>query len=94
MADVVKNDAGNSRYVLLRDDQEIGQSVYRLTPDGIEFLHTEVDASLQEHGLGTELVRQALDDVRAMSTARVSASCRFVSRFLAENPEYQDLTTR
>jgi uncharacterized protein len=91
----VVHDPQNDRYVLLRDGVEIGQTVYdRPEPGRIEFLHTEVDSSLQEHGLGSALAAGALDDVRANSTDRVSAVCPFVSGFMRKHPEYADLKTR
>lgn len=43
----------------------------------IVFLHTEIDEDKQEKGVGSQLVRGALDDVLANSTARVLASPRF-----------------
>jgi len=91
----VVHDPENSRYVLLRDGVEVGQTVYdRPEPGLIEFLHTEVDSSLQEHGLGSALAAGALDDVRANSTDRVSAICPFVSGFIRKHPEYAELRTR
>ena len=94
-SDVVQHDTAGSRYVLLRDGRQIGETVYETGADGtIDFVHTQVDTSLQEHGLGSQLVRAALDDVRGMSSARVTASCPFVSAFLREHPAYQALTAR
>jgi len=91
----VVHDPENDRYVLLRDGVEIGQTVYdRPEPGMIEFLHTEIDSSLQDHGLGPALATGALDDVRANSTDRVSAICPFISGFLRKHPEYADLKTR
>ena len=91
----VVHEPENSRYVLLRDGVEVGQTVYdRPEPGLIEFLHTEVDTSLQEHGLGSALAAGALDDVRANSTDRVSAICPFMSGFIRKHPEYGDLRTR
>lgn len=89
------HDPENDRYVLLRDGVEIGQTVYdRPEPGMIEFLHTEIDSSLQDHGLGTALATGALDDVRTNSTDRVSAICPFINGFLRKHPEYADLKTR
>ena len=91
----VVHEPENSRYVLLRDGVEVGQTVYdRPEPGLIEFLHTEVNTSLQEHGLGSALAAGALDDVRANSTDRVSAICPFISGFIRKHPEYGDLRTR
>jgi predicted GNAT family acetyltransferase len=95
MTDTVVHDAAGSRFVLMRGDQEIGLTEYVTRDDGgIVFTHTEVDPSLQERGLGSTLVRAALDDLRVSTNVRIGATCPFVRRFLAEHPEYQDLTTR
>lgn len=91
----VVHDPENDRYVLLRDGEELGQSVYDVPEKGvIEFLHTEIYPSAQGHGLGTALATGALDDVRANSSARVIALCPFISAFIRKHPEYADLKTR
>lgn len=93
--DEVVHDEAGSRFVLKRGDEEIGFTEYVTREDGgIVFTHTEVDPELQERGLGSTLVRSALDQVRTSMTARVGATCPFVRRFLAEHPDYEDLTTR
>lgn len=79
----------------MRGDREIGFTEYVTREDGgIVFTHTEVDEELQERGLGSQLVRGALDELRASTTVRIGATCPFVRRFIAEHPEYADLTTR
>jgi len=81
--------------VLKRDDKEIGQTVYETRDDGgIVFVHTEVDQELQEKGLGSRLVEGALEQIRSATPARIGATCPFVRRYLAEHPEFGDLTTR
>jgi predicted GNAT family acetyltransferase len=52
--------------------------------------HTEIDRNSRGHGLAEVLVRGALDDLRARDK-RVEAKCPFVARFIAENPDYQDM---
>jgi predicted GNAT family acetyltransferase len=95
MSDTVVHDAVGSRFVLKRGDEEIGFTEYVTREDGgIVFTHTEVDQELQERGLGSKLVRGALDQVRDSTPVRIGATCPFVRRFLAEHPEYEDLTTR
>ena len=56
----------------------------------LEMVHTEVDPGEEGHGIGTELVRGALDQVRA-SGRGVMPLCAFVSAFIRDNPAYQDL---
>jgi predicted GNAT family acetyltransferase len=93
--DVVVHDPDRSRYVLKRGDRIIGETFYDRGPRGeIIFTHTVVDDTLNERGLGSQLARGVLDDVRATSDARVVAKCPFVYRFIATHPEYKDLTKR
>lgn len=81
--------------MLRRGDAEIGFTEYVTREGGgIVFTHTEVDQELQERGLGSTLVRGALDQLRTSTTVRIGATCPFVRRFLAGHPEYQDLTSR
>ena len=95
MTDTVVHDEAGSRFVLTRGDEEIGFTEYVTREDGgIVFTHTEVNEELQERGLGSALVRGALDQVRDSTSVRIGATCPFVRRFLAEHPEYEDLTTR
>ncbi len=92
-ADRVEDRPDESRFVLLRGDTVIGESQYRRRDGAIVFTHTEVDPSLQERGLGSRLVRAALDEVR-VTGERVVARCPFVRRYIEEHPEYADLTER
>jgi predicted GNAT family acetyltransferase len=95
MTDTVVHDEAGSRFVLTRGDEEIGFTEYVTREDGgIVFTHTEVNEELQERGLGSALVRGALDQVRDSTAVRIGATCPFVRRFLSEHPEYEDLTTR
>lgn len=56
----------------------------------LEMIHTEVDPGEEGQGIGTQLVREALDQVRE-SGRGVMPLCAFVSAFIREHPEYQDL---
>ncbi len=54
------------------------------------FTHTEVEPAAEGTGVGSTLVRAALDEVRA-SGRRVVALCPFVKAYVARHAEYQDL---
>lgn len=60
------------------------------SPGDLELVHTEVDPGEENRGIGTQLVREALDQLRA-SGRGVMPLCEFVSAFIRRNPEYQDL---
>ena len=93
--DRVEHDTAGSRFVLKRGDEELGETVYVTKDDGtIVFVHTEIDPERQEKGLGSTLVRGALDELRDSTEVRVTATCTFVRHFVQEHPEYQTLATR
>ncbi|MEO8906573.1 MAG: GNAT family N-acetyltransferase [Microbacteriaceae bacterium] len=94
MAHIVANHADRNRYVISTDDGEAGFAEYRIDGDTIVFTHTVIDPEKRERGLASELVQFALDDVRATSTRRVVAECPYVTHWLDEHPEYQDLLER
>jgi uncharacterized protein len=78
------------RYELLDDDELAGEIRYRKLPGALALVHTEVDPKRQ--GLGTEIVRGALDDIRERGL-KVVPVCPFVAAFIRRHPEYADLVT-
>ncbi len=80
------------------DGTVVGHIVYRparyaaedASPQDLELIHTEVDPAEEGHGIGSQLVREALDQLRA-SGRGVMPLCAFVSAFIREHPDYQDL---
>lgn len=93
--DTVVHDESRSRFVLMRGEQEIGETVYETREDGgIVFTHTQVDEELQEKGLGSQLVKGALEQLRSTTDVRIRATCPFVRSYLERHPEYNDLASR
>lgn len=90
----VINDPQMNRYELLLDGEHVGRSDYQLRDNTIVFTHTEIDPGYQDGGYGGELVRGALNLVRAESELRVVASCPFVAKWIELHPDYQDLLER
>jgi len=56
----------------------------------ITFVHTEVPAELGGQGVGSKLVKGALDQVRA-DGLKVVAQCPFVRGWIEKHPDYADL---
>ena len=94
MTTEVVQDASQNRFQLLLDGEYVGETDYILRDDTIVFTHTEIDPGRTEQGLGAELVRGALNLVRAETDLRVVASCPFTKHFIETHPDYQDLLTR
>jgi uncharacterized protein len=87
-----EHDAGAHRYRLTRDGTTISLADYRPLDDGhrLEFHHTLTMPEHRGHGHAAELVRQALDDVRATGR-KVVPTCWFVRQFIDRHREYADL---
>jgi uncharacterized protein len=68
----------------------IAATYYDVAGDIITFNHTEVPPELGGKGVGSKLVKGALDQVRA-DGLKVVAKCEFVKGYIAKHPEYTDL---
>jgi uncharacterized protein len=90
MSTTVADAPERSRFEISVDGELAGFAVYRLAPGRITFVHTEVDDAYAGHGLGGELARAALDDVRARGLA-VRPDCPFIKGWIAKHPDYADL---
>jgi predicted GNAT family acetyltransferase len=89
MNDVVFNNAAQHRFEL-EVDGHVAAAYYKRASDVITFEHTEVPAELGGKGIGSKLVKGALDQVRA-DGLRVVAQCPFVNGWIAKHPDYADL---
>ena len=88
-AEVLHN-VPRSRYEITVDGRVVGFAEYSRHGDTVVFPHTEIEPSMRNRGLGAELVRGALDDVRARAST-VVAQCWYVAEFIAQHTEYSDL---
>jgi predicted GNAT family acetyltransferase len=90
MATEVRDNAAESRYEITDDGAKAGFTEYHLHGDVIAFIHTEIVDQFGGRGLGSTLIRGALDDARRRGLT-VQPFCRFVRKFIAENDEYREL---
>ena len=85
----------------VRDNKSLGRfeldveggtafATYRLTPDLVIITHTETPPALRGRGIASELVRGALELIRA-DGLKVVAGCSFVADYLKQHPEFSDL---
>ena len=88
MSDVVNNTA-KQRYELAVDGH-IAATYYTITGGVITFVHTEVPPELGGKGIGSRLIRGALDQVRA-GGLKVIAQCPFVKAYIEKHPDDADL---
>jgi predicted GNAT family acetyltransferase len=84
--EVRRNDE-RQRYELLLDGLVVGIADFHGDGYTLTFPHTVIDDDLRGNGYGAELVRGALDDVRARGK-RVIPRCWYVAQFIDENPDY------
>jgi len=63
---------------------------YRLAPGAVVITHTETPRALRGRGIASELVRGALQLIRA-DGSKVIAGCGFVVDYLRKHPEFADM---
>jgi uncharacterized protein len=88
MSEIVDNRADH-RFELTVDGH-LAVSYYKLDGNVLSFIHTEVPPELGGKGIGSKLVKGALEQVRAEGL-KVIAVCPFVKAWIAGHPEYKDL---
>jgi predicted GNAT family acetyltransferase len=79
------------RYEIQVDGRTAGFTAYEDHDGRRVFYHTEVDDSFAGQGLASQLVEQALTDVRD-AEMRVVAVCPYVAKFLEKHQEFADIT--
>ena len=87
---VVRDDPQELRYEAIRDGRLVGVIRYRIEPGVVVLVHTEVDEAVEGTGVGSQLVRGALADLRARGL-RVVPLCPFVAAYMRRHPEDADL---
>ncbi|GEC54891.1 putative GNAT family acetyltransferase [Bradyrhizobium japonicum] len=85
----VRDNSDQNRFEL---DTEGGTAFanYRRTPAAVIITHTETPHALRGRGIASELVKGALELIRA-DGRKVIAGCGFVVDYLDKHPEYADL---
>jgi hypothetical protein len=89
MSGEVRNNGADSQYELEVDGQ-LALAAYQLRDGRITFTHTEVPDALEGRGIGSKLIKAALDDARAQGL-KVVPACPFVKHYMDKNSETQDL---
>lgn len=85
----------------VRDNKSLGRfeldagggtafATYRLAPGLVIINHTETPPALRGRGIASELIRGALELIRA-DGLKVVAGCSFVADYLNQHPEFTDL---
>ena len=85
----VTNNRTHHRYELAVDGH-LAAAYYGIADGVITFEHTEVPPELGGKGIGSKLIKGALDQLRAEGL-KVIAQCPFVKGYIGKHPEYADL---
>jgi hypothetical protein len=88
MTDVVNN-VEKHRYELAVEGH-VAATYYNIADGVITFVHTEVPPELGGKGVGSQLIKGALDQVRSEGL-KVIAQCPFVKAYIGKHAEYTDL---
>jgi predicted GNAT family acetyltransferase len=89
----VRDNRAELRYELVRDDEVLGFLLYRIEPDAVVLVHTDIDPAYEGQGLGSVLVKGALDDLRERGV-RAIPLCPFVRAYIRRHPEYAPVTAQ
>jgi uncharacterized protein len=86
---VTRNDE-LGRFEATVDGELAGYAEFTAGEGRIDLTHTKVDDVFEGHGVGSTLVGEALDQVRAAGLD-VIATCPFVRSYIERHEEYADL---
>ena len=88
-AATVRNNAALRRYELSIDNA-LAFANYRIAGNSVIITHTETPVALRGRGIASDLVKGALELIRA-DGQKVVAGCSFVEDYLARHEEYAEL---
>ena len=86
----VSDNEAEHRFEVHVADELAGFTVFRRRPGVIEFIHTEIEPRFEGQGLGSQLIRQALETARAEGQA-VLPFCPFVNDYIKRHADYVEL---
>ncbi|MDQ3106128.1 MAG: N-acetyltransferase [Actinomycetota bacterium] len=72
------------------DDAVVGFAAYERHGNRVRFTHTEVDDAYEGRGVGSQLARAALNQMRVAGLT-VEPRCPFIRGWIDNHPEYADL---
>jgi len=85
----VRDNKSKSRFELDVEGQTAFAN-YRVASGVVIITHTETPRSLRGRGVASELVKGALDIIRA-DGGKVVGACGFVADYLDKHPDYADI---
>ncbi len=86
----VRDNEDAQRYEILVGTEVAGYAEYRPLSGARMLPHTQIEERYEGQGLGSRLIRYALDDLRSRGLSAVP-TCPFVAAYIREHPKYLDL---
>jgi uncharacterized protein len=87
---VIENNTEKQQYEAKQDGKVIAFAEYRPIGTSIMFTHTEVDEKLEGKGVGSKLIRFALEDTKAKGMTAIPM-CPFVKIFIQRHKDFIDV---
>ncbi|HEU4740521.1 MAG TPA: GNAT family N-acetyltransferase [Meiothermus sp.] len=78
---LIEDNAALQRYEARLDGKVVAYAEYRSISGAVMFTHTEVDEDMEGKGLGSKLIREALEDVKSKGPMAIFM-CPFVAAFI------------
>jgi predicted GNAT family acetyltransferase len=82
---IVKNEKLN-RFEIYSDGELAGFAEFKVVNQMISYTHTEIDPRFGGKGLGSQLIKEALDEALEQDL-EVTPYCSFVSAYIKKNSE-------
>lgn len=86
----VRDNPAKDQFEIWVGDALAGVTTYRLTGSDLSLLHTEIDPAFEGRGLGSVLVRGALNGAAGRGLG-VLPYCPFVLRYVRRHPDHLHL---
>jgi predicted GNAT family acetyltransferase len=90
MSNNITHNADKQRYEIEVDGILAGYTQAIEDGDVVTFPHTVIFDQFEGQGLASQLVAEALDDIRVRDK-KVVATCPYVARFIGKHQDYADL---
>lgn len=92
MTDItVRDNPDQQRFEVTVDDTFAGVADYRIDDGKVLMPRVEILPQFEGKGVGSALVKQALDTIREENWGSVVPMCPFVDVWIRRHPEYRDL---
>lgn len=85
-----QDNPSSHRFEALVDGKVAAYAEYNVLKNGLLFTHTEVLPEHEGQGLGSQLAKFALDDVRGRGLHAIPV-CQFIAGYIRKHQEYLDL---